>query len=348
MEAARLSRQAGLNDFALAAYEDVRSKCPTAVPAWLEAAEILQMEQRFDAADQLLTSALSALPGDLAVWRACADLAGARGDESTAAYIRADIARRTPRGPDNPMRSPDGAWRPGAGSGSAGGDEAAGDIDLLRALGFAFESLGGTGLSGGCEFGSVQHAWGADPLSLLRWAAVSPESLIAGLRARFEAIEHVEAADLYLNQDDPRELWWIKDRRYGILMHGFLSMREVAREQAVEPSRKRLRYLRDKLLGDLESAEKTFVFKLSTRHLTAEEIAGIDDALHAVGPAEILCVCPADPDHPEGRIDRLARGIWIGYLDFSDPYNNEARWPAWRALCEEMGRVRSESRVTGG
>jgi tetratricopeptide (TPR) repeat protein len=336
IEAARLAHNAGLVEVALDAWADVRNRFPDAAPGWLEAAEILVRERRFDAAERLLVEALRAVPGDPAVYRACADLAEARGEPIQADLIRLDIASLTPN-----QGSPEARPRDATGwSGSGVPLAETGDPASLRDLALAFESLGGTGPSGGCEFGAVQNAWGADPLGLLRWAAVTPASLVAALTARFAGIEDVTPENLFLNPDDPRDLWWIREPRYDIVMHGFLPAHEASRERAAEVSRRRLRYLRDKLVRDLESPEKTFVFKLSTRHLTDEEIIRIDAALRAVGPAELLCVCAADPDHSAGALERRAPGLWVGYLDYSDQWANEPRRPGWRTLCEAVVRGR--------
>ena len=80
------------------------------------------------------------------------------------------------------LRSPDPWWRWRVQGSAIGARGVAASDEALRDLVLSFESLGG---AGGCEFGFVQRACGAEPLSLFGWAFVLPERLIAGLGERF-------------------------------------------------------------------------------------------------------------------------------------------------------------------
>jgi hypothetical protein len=54
-----------------------------------------------------------------------------------------------------------------------------------------------------------------------------------------------------------------------------------------------------------------------------------------MGPARILCVCPADANHPAGMIEDRTSNLSIGHIDFSDPLARTARDGAWTALCRD-------------
>jgi hypothetical protein len=56
----------------------------------------------------------------------------------------------------------------------------------MREVMLAFQSLGGH--LDGSEFGDIQRAFSAEPLSLLRWAELTAEQLISVLDARFEGV----------------------------------------------------------------------------------------------------------------------------------------------------------------
>ena len=50
-----------------------------------------------------------------------------------------------------------------------------------------FESMGHN-----CEFGLVQRHFGAEPLGLLRWNAISVEDVILGIEQQFEGVGNPE------------------------------------------------------------------------------------------------------------------------------------------------------------
>ena len=57
------------------------------------------------------------------------------------------------------------------------------DVGDMREIMLEFESLGGH--PWGCEFGTVQRAFGAEPLGLLRWTEMPVEYIIKALKTRF-------------------------------------------------------------------------------------------------------------------------------------------------------------------
>lgn len=204
--------------------------------------------------------------------------------------------------------------------------------DDPRALMLRFESLGGTGPAGGCEFGGVQRDNGAEPLGLFRWATVTPASLTACLEGRFEGMGEAATTTLSLHHD----LWEIVDTAYGTSMHSFVAASEVPEDRMAVVARKRMRFLKEKLIADLESAAKIFVLKLGERMLAADEAAALGRALRRYGPNVLLCVCSADQAHPAGEIVAAAPGVFVGAIDFSGGLDVAGRRPAWEMLCRKM------------
>jgi tetratricopeptide (TPR) repeat protein len=201
-----------------------------------------------------------------------------------------------------------------------------------RVLMLRFESLGGTGPDGGCEFGCVQRQHGVEPLGLFRWASVSPTSLIACLNGRFAGIGDAAAITI-----SPHECQWeISDTTYGTKMHSFVSPDEVSHERMIVLASKRMRYLREKLIADLEMPEKTFVLKVGWEHVTAAETEALSQAIRSYGAGELLCVCAATSAHPEGTIVPAAPAVFVGYIDFSGRSDVVQRRSAWEMLCRAM------------
>ena len=208
--------------------------------------------------------------------------------------------------------------------------------DDRRALIPRFESLGGLGPGGGCEFGTFQRKYGFESLSLFRWASVSPESLIASLTARFARLGDADSTMVYIEDDDRDLLWQIGDKTYGTAMHSFIRSMDVPRREMIALAQKRTLYLKDKLIADLEMPEKIFVLKVGHRHLTLTETEALSRAIRSYGTGQLLCVCPADSTHPEGHIVPAAPGIFVGYIDFSGQLTEQQRHAVWEVLCWSM------------
>ena len=99
---------------------------------------------------------------------------------------------------------------------------------------------------------------GAEPLGLLRWNDVTFETLSAALEARFARMGEPETTELVAGSIG--ELY-VRDRRWDLGMHTFLFTREVSQDTLFPKMCRRVAYLRDKFVADLEAAEKVLVYK---------------------------------------------------------------------------------------
>jgi hypothetical protein len=97
-----------------------------------------------------------------------------------------------------------------------------------------------------------------------------------------------------------------------------------------------MRYLKDKLIADLENPTKIFVFKAADRHLTRAELEALGRGIRSYGSGEILCVFASDAEHPPGEVEVRAPGVRVGYLDFSSLLDHRSRTPAWIGLCRTV------------
>ena len=61
--------------------------------------------------------------------------------------------------------------------------------------------------------------------------------------------------------DDPDGMWDVSDISGGITLRTFVTVKDVPRERMAMLMQKRLRYLRDKLIADLENPAESFVYK---------------------------------------------------------------------------------------
>jgi hypothetical protein len=134
-------------------------------------------------------------------------------------------------------------------------------------------------------------------------------------------------------------------------MHTFVSMRATPPDQMFARVCRRLQYLRDKLLADLKSSEKVFVYKITARNLTDDELRRLHGALRRYGDNTLLYVRYADPGHPAGAVEMTEPGLLIGYVDrFAMSASGEnlgAQTVAWTDICRKAYRLRA-SKAAGG
>jgi tetratricopeptide (TPR) repeat protein len=232
----------------------------------------------------------------------------------------ADLQPRTVTGPDEDNRA------------LPSGIAALAPQKLLQ----CFESLGGT--LKGCEFGLVQREFEVEPLGLLRWTDITPENLIAAMEARFDGVGLPENTELTaMSAGGPLE-WSSSDRRFGMQMHTFAPAASVPREQMFRQVCRRLQFLRDKLISDLEAGSKIFVYKITARNLTDEELAALHGAMRRYGDNALLYVRYAEPDREPGTVQTIRQGLMIGYIDrFWMDRDGNSLGPvtqSWLTICQ--------------
>ena len=201
--------------------------------------------------------------------------------------------------------------------------------DAMASLMLGFESIGER-----CDFGAVQRYFGAEPLGLLRFAWSRLDPLVGALGDRFAAVGQVEDTvfDLY---GDETILWM---RKYDLLFHTFVygvdKQPPEKREAFYQQQRRRLIFLRDKLIGDLEEPQKILVYA-SDDYGSDGEAAKLFAALRAYGPNTLFFVRPEQNDRAAGTVEMLEDGLYAGYFtgltDFIS--GNQPAFELWRELC---------------
>ena len=204
------------------------------------------------------------------------------------------------------------------------GNGALSETDLIM----QFESLGEN-----CEFGLVQRYFNAEPLGLLRFAATSQEMLLEALRAGFEGVGDPAYTTLTANPGE----YVTGDRRYGMASHTFISPRSIAAEALFPKQCKRLSFLRNKLVSDLASGEKTFVV-LATVGSTDDTACQIHAAMRAYGPARLLFVRAQVDGCEPGSVQVADDGLIFGYLDHYGRSGAGAGWNISNAVWLEVCR----------
>ena len=201
-------------------------------------------------------------------------------------------------------------------------------------LALSTESLGRN-----CEFGLVQRHFDVEPVSLLRWAGTPRLSLIDGLRNRFEGLaEEMTGRADPPDQDPAHQHWWLTCNRYGILFHTDEIVAQKTVNEATAAVRKRLRWLAAKLIDDLKSAEKLFVFS-DAEMADPNSVGNLISAVAEVGPAWVWLVGKnKDWAGKTARLDRRMIGSWMDHLTNVGEANSLHIGP-WCAAITEAHRI---------
>ena len=303
---------------------------PEQVVAQTRMIEALRMAGRADEAEALATARLAEHPDEPElliehVWAAVAR------EDWQAAAVRLDAVQANEKAA--PLISePLAAVEPQIRSLSAAATSPAASIDEeipVNELVLKFESIGER-----CDFGAVQRHFGAEPLGLLRFAWSRLDCLIAALADRFEAIGTVDDTGFEAYGDETI----LRMKKYALIFHTFVNGVDQQpadqREVFYQQQRRRLLFLKDKLVRDLEAGEKIWIY--ATRdYATDADAAKLSAALRAYGPNALLYVRPERDDRPAGTVEALGDGLYAGYFpDLTDFVSgHQPPFGLWRELC---------------
>lgn len=338
IEHARLAE--ALQDWPVAVerWRAVRAKTPDLVEGYLGAGHALVQQGSLAEAEEILQEGIRRIPSNPMLFALFASIASTRNDWQAAVARWTDAQQRFPASRDFAARLFEARLRlcevdPAAVASMErmppDGGQAAGEMYHIM---MAFESLGH-----GCEFGVVQREFGAEPLSLLRWGAISPEDLIAALRSGFPGVGAPENTELTLRPNGQHTEYWVADRRFGMEMHTFIGQKQISFERMFAQSCRRMEFLSRKLLEDLEKYEKIFVYKLDHRDLFDDEIFGLHDALRQYGEAVLLCVRKENQTKRNGLVEVIRPGLMVAYIDrFAEPQPDgrlTVPMGSWSEIC---------------
>lgn len=207
-----------------------------------------------------------------------------------------------------------------------------------------FESLGGGvetegAWAFGCEFGFFQRHAGAEPISLLRWASIAPTSLAAALESRFDGIDAPD--ELVMREDQGVTDWAFNQSRYQMRVdHTNLPLARISRTDAHRRLCRLLGYLSEKLIRDLESDEKIFVYRVIGREIDDAVLDRLARAMASYGRNRFLFVKKATDVKTRFTVHQAKPGFFVGYIDrFStesefQPFDHNHL--GWGKLCHAV------------
>ncbi len=323
---------------------------PERAISWYGLGDMLRESGRFAESETVLTTALERFPGNRDLERALASTATARRDWPVALGRWEALKTRYPQDAGVADGIADALWHARQDLGVIQSDpdavvarfvipqsllevnRAAQETDPLRDLLMEFESLGDT-----CEFGIVQRRYGAEPIGLLRWTSTPLEHLVTALDSDFAGVGEPAHTVITVSADGEYTSY---DGRYHMNAHTFTLETAEPVERFTMQYLKRMRYLCRKLLDDLATGDKVFVYK-SEQGVTDAEARALFAAMRRHGPARLLCVRLQTAAHPTGTLIPLEDGLFMGHIDrFSTVDINV---DVWIELCRGVVSAASQN-----
>ena len=189
-----------------------------------------------------------------------------------------------------------------------------------------FESLGAN-----CEFGLVQRHFGAEPLGLLRWPAVTVAGLLDSLQNEFSELDDIANFSLI---PGPKGDWDVQMPNFSL--HLYVKMGSEDEDKLLKSAFRRITFMRRSLLETLEEAEKILVFKEWQFRMSDADISALDRAVKRYNPGNrFLAVRLSTPDNPPGSVSRVGPGLWSAYVEWDARVSAIDNVPlnSWNRIC---------------
>jgi hypothetical protein len=198
-----------------------------------------------------------------------------------------------------------------------------------------FASLGDN-----CEFGMAQRTAGAEPLDLLRFAALQLVDLLRGIKEGFANVENIDDLTFEVRVAGGRREYVLRQRHYMLDSHTLVDEGQMSTPRLYRREMNKLEVLSRLLRADMRSARRIFVYKRNDT-FSSGYVAPILEALQQWGPNTLLHVVQSDGSKPPGTVEKVGPGLLRGYIDRFSTYDNAAvpPSPVWLQLCRNSYRL---------
>ena len=216
----------------------------------------------------------------------------------------------------------------------------------LDELMLAFESLGEN-----CDFGLMQRHAGVEPLGIYRFSGTNLDQLLSALNNEFEGVGDPENFSVVLAGQAPRREFMVAERTIGGY-HTFIGEGEMEPDEVRARQAKHLKFLRRKILEDLRTAEKIWVWKEAIPS-SPDRILTLLRTLQRFGPNKLFWATMGGETNPPGTVEQLGPDLIRGYVKARLEAGSSEPLPAkaWFEACEDAYRIwypsETESDLTG-
>jgi tetratricopeptide (TPR) repeat protein len=321
----------GKREEALTRWNDVVRRFPDEALSYAGQGGALRALHRFEEADRVFEEGMKRFPGDQNLVLNYAQTMEEKGDWEGAERRWRMAFERFPESTVVKMRLSESSMK--ARLARLEAESAAKDVpeeNAEKKLFDGFESLGEN-----CEFGFVQRNFGSEPLGLLRWAGINYNQLLTALDTDFAGVGDPDFTVLKLNTNNHE--YFTEDTRYHLSMHSFILQNDDRREQIYNQLCRRLRYLKDRLIEDLQNGDKIFVYQ-TAELLSDEALRRVHQSVCKHRPNRLLVMRAQDEGNPAGSIRVVDAGLTVGYLSkvgYDGKYW-DIRFDEWLDICRRV------------
>jgi capsular polysaccharide biosynthesis protein len=204
----------------------------------------------------------------------------------------------------------------------------------LDELMLAFESLGEN-----CDFGLMQRCAGVEPLGIYRFSGTSLDQLLSALDNKFEGVGDPENFSLVLAGRAPNREFMVAELTIGGY-HTFICEGEMEPDELRTRQAKHLKFLRRKILEDLRTAEKIWVWKEAVPS-DPDRIFTLLRTLQRFGPNKLFWATVGDETPRPGTVEQLGPDLIRGYVKPRPEEGSSEPFPStpWFEACENAYRI---------
>jgi hypothetical protein len=188
----------------------------------------------------------------------------------------------------------------------------------------------------------MQRAVGAEPLGLLRFAAILPHHLLRGLDTAFEGIGERSRLRVFTERLRAREEYLVRDDLFGIHFHTNVYVGEADEDEVAAKLAPHLQFLRRKFQERLEDGG-LFVLQHQAVRSVAQALPVLN-LLRSYGPAALLYVVE-DRTIAPGTVRQERIDLFRGHTNNLPPmYEADTiNIEAWLSLCANTYRLWREA-----
>ena len=182
---------------------------------------------------------------------------------------------------------------------------------------------------------------------MLRWTFIQPEQLTQALLTEFRGVGLPEYTRIVAGTGAGAD-YSTTDIRYLMNSHTFIPVGHESSDDTVQELLdrlcRRLQFLSRKIIEDLRSGDKIFVYKFTERRLTDDEILPVFREIRRLGDGWLLYVTTEEGGKPNGTVEVVKPGFMVGYIDHFNCTPDDESLPiaygSWLALCRRAYELR--------
>lgn len=167
------------------------------------------------------------------------------------------------------------------------------------------------------------------------------------LRENFDGIGNLEQTKIAIKGDD----YDVFDTRYDFAGHTFVNPKDIAEAVFYQQITQRLRFLRRKMIEELEIGEAIFIYKMNGNPVDPRIVRDVSIEIKRYGNGALLSVCDAAVTGcPSGQVRWLGGNLFEGHLDCMADLAEagSVSLAHWRELCSNALELISAVRADSG